>query len=468
MSDETYDVAVIGSGPGGYVAAIKAAQLGLRVACVDKRDTLGGTCLNVGCIPSKALLQSSHHFEVANHHLAAHGVKTGKVALDLAVMMKRKDDVVAGLTKGIEFLFKKNKVDRLIGKGVITAPGEIMVERGDERQVLKTRNIVIATGSDVAPLPGVTIDERRIVSSTGALALKEAPKKMVVVGAGVIGLELGSVWRRLGAEVTVVEFFDTVLPGMDADLRRQAERSLTKQGLTIRLSSKVISAEATEDGASLLIEPVAGGKAESLEADVILVATGRHPYTSGLGLDKVGVETGKRGFIKVGKDLQTTVPGIFAIGDVIGGPMLAHKAEEEGIAVAETLAGGCGHVDWEKVPSVVYTWPEVASVGRTEDSLVADDLAYSVGRFPFTANSRAIAIGETEGFVKVLTDAATDRILGVHIIGPQAGDLIQEAVLSMEFGGSAEDLARTCHAHPGLSEATKEAAMAAWGKAIHV
>lgn len=463
MSD-TYDLVVVGGGPGGYVAAIKAAQKGLKVACVEKRGTLGGTCLNVGCIPSKALLQSSHHFEMAAHGMAVHGIKTGKVALDLAAMMKRKQSVVDGLTKGIEFLFKKNKVDYVVGSGVVKDAGTVAVGERD----LKTKAILIATGSDVAPLPGVAIDERQIVSSTGALALPKVPSHLVVVGAGVIGLELGSVWRRLGAEVTVVEFLDTILPGMDVDIRKVMQRSLEKQGLKFRLASKVTAAKTSKAGVALTVEPKEGGKGETLKADVVLVAIGRRPYTEGLGLDRVGVALDERGFVKVDKGFQTSVPGIYAIGDVIGGPMLAHKAEDEGVAVVEILAGGKAHVDYNTVPGVVYTWPEVAAVGRTEDALRRDGVTYNAGKYPFTANSRALANGDAEGFVKVLADADTDKLLGVHIVGPSAGDLIQEAVTVMEFGGAAEDIALTCHAHPSLGEALKEAAMAACAKAIHI
>ena len=465
---EPYDLIVIGGGPGGYVAAIRAAQLGLSVACVDKRGALGGTCLNVGCIPSKALLQSSHHYEVAIHEFADHGIKASKVEVDLAAMMKRKDSVVADLTKGIEFLFKKNKVTYIVGSGVITASDEVTVTVGKKKQALKTENILIATGSDSAPLPGVTVDEKTIVSSTGALALNKVPKSLVVVGAGVIGLELGSVWRRLGSQVTVVEFLGQILPGMDSDVVKQMTRTLKKQGMIFHLSSKVTGAKASKSGVSLTFEPVAGGDAETVKADVVLVAIGRRPYTQGLGLDKVGVDTDERGFIKVDGDYQTNVPGVFAIGDVIGGMMLAHKAEEEGVAVAENLAGESGHVNYGAIPGVVYTWPEAASVGRTEESLKKDGVAYNVGKFPFTANSRARANADAEGFCKVLSDAATDAVLGVHIVGPAAGDLISEAVSVMEFGGSAEDIARTCHAHPSLSEALKEAAMAAGGRAIHI
>jgi dihydrolipoamide dehydrogenase len=467
---EPYDLIVIGGGPGGYVAAIRAAQLGMRVACVDKRGTLGGTCLNVGCIPSKALLQSSHHYEAAAHEFAAHGVKAGNLSLDLATMMKRKEGVVGDLTKGIEFLLKKNKVDYVVGAATLAAADTVVVAhgRGKKKSELKAENILIATGSDVAPLKGVKIDENRIVSSTGALALNKVPKTMVVVGAGVIGLELGSVWRRLGAQVTVVEFLDHILPGMDAEVSKQMQRILGKQGLDFKLSSKVTGAKTTKTGVSLSVEPVAGGKTETVKAEVVLVAIGRIPYTDGLGLDAVGVETDKHGFVTVDADFQTNVPGVFAIGDVIGGVMLAHKAEDEGVVCAELIAGQAGHIDYDAIPGIVYTWPEVASLGKTEEQLKEAGVAYNVGKFPFTANSRARANADADGFVKILADAQTDRVLGVHIIGPEAGDLIQEAVLAMEFGASAEDIARTCHGHPGLGEAVKEAALAVAGRALHI
>jgi len=466
---EPYDVIIVGGGPGGYIAAIRAAQLGLKTACVDKRGTLGGTCLNVGCIPSKALLQSSHHFESAAHEFASHGVKTGKVGLDLKTMLGRKDKVVEDLTKGIEFLLKKNKVDYVIGAGTVKDAGTVEVTAADGKtQTLKTDAIVIATGSDVAPLPGVDIDEKRIVSSTGALSLAKVPAHLVVVGGGVIGLELGSVWRRLGARVTVVEFLDAILPGMDGEIVKQMTRTLKKQGMTFMLKSKMTAAKASKDGVELIVEPRDGGNAEKLKADVVLVAVGRRPYTQGLGLDEAGVAMDKRGFIAVDGDYQTSVAGIYAIGDVIGGAMLAHKAEEEGVAVAELLAGLSGHVNYAVIPGVVYTHPEVAAVGKTEEQLHEDGVAFTVGKFPFSANSRARCNADAEGFVKILADAASDKVLGVHIVGPAAGDLIQEAVSVMEFGGSAEDVARTCHAHPGLSEAVKEAALAVSGRAIHM
>jgi dihydrolipoamide dehydrogenase len=469
MADTPYDVVVIGGGPGGYVAAIRAAQLGLKTACVENRGSLGGTCLNIGCIPSKVLLQSSHHFGTAEHEFAEHGIKA-KVELDLKAMMGRKDQVVTDLTKGIEFLFKKNKVDYVIGTGVITAADTVTVTppKDGKAQVLKAENIIIATGSEPTPLKGVDVDEKSIVTSTGALSLAKVPKHLVVIGAGVIGLELGSVWRRLGAEVTVVEFLDRILPGMDGELAKQSQRILTKQGLAFKLATKVTGAKTAKDGVTLTAEPVKGGKAEEIKADVVLVAVGRRAFTGGLGLDKVGVKTDERGRVVVDHDFQTNVAGIFAIGDVIAGPMLAHKAEEDGVACAEIIAGQAGHVDYDKVPGVVYTWPEIAGVGKTEEQLKEANVAYKAGKFPFSANSRARVNGDTEGFVKILADAKTDRILGCHIVGPSAGDLIQEVVVAMEFGGSAEDLARTSHGHPGTAEAVKEAAMAVAGRPIHI
>jgi|APTNR8051073442_1049403.scaffolds.fasta_scaffold01710_9 dihydrolipoamide dehydrogenase len=470
MSDNAYDVVIIGAGPGGYVAAIRAAQLGLSVACVDKRASLGGTCLNVGCIPSKAMLQSSHHAEQAAHEFAAHGVKLGGIEIDLATMLARKDQVVKQLTGGIASLFRKNKIEAVTGNARIVAADRVEVTPADggEARTLNAANIIIATGSEVARLPGIEIDEKRIVSSTGALALETVPKRLVVVGGGYIGIELGSVWRRLGSDVVVIEFLDQVLAGMDGQVAKQMFRILQKQGLKFRLGSKVTGAEATDDGVQLTIEPVKGGDKETLDADVVLLSVGRKPLTEGLGLEDVGVTVDDRGFIPVDHDFQTNVAGIFAIGDVIGGKMLAHKAEEEGVAVVERIAGQSGHVNYEAIPAVVYTWPEVASVGRTEEQLKADGVEYRAGSYPFTANPRARCNGETDGFVKILADAKTDRILGAHIVGPQAGDLIQEVVVAMEFGGSAEDLARTSHGHPGLSEAVKEAALAVAGRAIHI
>ncbi len=475
MASETFDLVVIGAGPGGYVAAIRAAQLGMKVAVVEKRTTLGGTCLNVGCIPSKALLQSSHLFEEVGHDLAQHGIVVGAPALDFAQMMKRKGEVVGATTKGIEFLFKKNKITWLQGHGRIEAgrieaAGKVSVigPDGAVRDTLAAKNILIASGSEVTPLPGVTIDEKRILSSTGALELGEVPKHLVVVGAGIIGLELGSVWRRLGAEVTVVEFLDRICPGIDDEITKFFQRALAKQGLKFKLGSKVTKAETTGAGVMLTIEPSKGGAAETLQADVVLVAIGRRPYVAGLGLDKAGVKLTERGRIAVDAHFQTSVPGVYAIGDVIDGPMLAHKASEDGIACVETIAGQKGHVNWDLVPSVVYTQPEVAWVGKTEEQLKAAGVAYKIGKYPFTADPRSRANGATEGFVKVLADKATDRVLGVHIFGAEAGTMIAEAALAMEFAASAEDIGRVCHAHPTVSEALKEAALAAWEKPIHL
>ncbi|MEE8333615.1 MAG: dihydrolipoyl dehydrogenase [Alphaproteobacteria bacterium] len=445
---------------------MRAAQLGMSVACVDSRDTLGGTCLNVGCIPSKALLHSSELFAEARDEFAEHGIKTGKISLDLAALMARKDKVVDGLTKGIAFLFKKNKVTWITGTARITAPGEVAVSDG---QTLKAKNILIATGSESMPLAGVEIDETRIVSSTGALALDAVPKHLVVVGGGYIGLEMGSVWRRLGTEVTVVEFLDRITPTMDGEVAAELRKSLEKQGVKFRLGTKVTGAKKGKAGVTLTIEPAAGGTAETLDCDVVLVSIGRRPFTDGLGLDDIGVETDDRGFIQVDARFQTNVAGTYAIGDVIPGPMLAHKAEDEGVIAVEMMAGQPGHIDYNLVPGVVYTAPEAASVGRTEEQLKADGVDYRAGKFPFMANSRARSNGgEAGGFVKILTDAATDSVLGAHIIGPDAGTLIAELALAMEFGASAEDIARTCHAHPTLNEAVKEAALAAWSKPIHV
>ena len=466
---ELYDLAVIGTGPGGYVCAIRAAQLGLKVAVVEKRATHGGTCLNVGCIPSKALLYASHAFEDAGHKFAEMGIGVSAPKLDLKAMQAFKQKGVDGNVKGVEFLLRKNKIDVFHGLGTITAPGKISVkpEKG-EAQDVAAKNIVIATGSDVARLKGVEIDEKKIVSSTGALELAKVPARLLVIGAGVIGLELGSVWRRLGSQVTVVEFADRVVPGLDGELSRQFERILTKQGIVFRLGSKVTSADASGKVVKATVEPVAGGNAETIEADVVLVATGRVPYTSGLGLDKVGVEIDERGRVKTDGHYRTNVEGIYAIGDVIAGPMLAHKAEEEGVAVAEILAGKAGHVNYGVIPNVIYTAPEVASVGKTEEELKAEGVTYSVGKFPFTANGRAKVNDTTDGFVKILADAATDKVLGVHIIGPEAGTLIAEAAIAMEFSASSEDIARTCHAHPTLNEAVKEAALAVEKRAIHM
>jgi len=463
MSD-SFDVIVIGSGPGGYVCAIRAAQLGLKTACVEKRDTLGGTCLNVGCIPSKALLQSSEEFEKTVHGLADHGIAVDGVKLDLTRMQARKQEVVTANTKGVEFLFRKNKVTWLKGTGRIAALGQVEVDG----KLYAAKHIVIATGSESVPLPGVTVDEKHIVTSTGALELDKVPNHLIVVGGGVIGLELGSVWQRLGAKVTVVEFLDRIAAGMDSELATNFQRVLQKQGFTFRLGAKVTGAQTNADGVALTIEPVKGGPGETLQADIVLVAIGRRPYTEGLGLEAVGVALDERKRIKVDAHWQTNVAGIFAIGDVIAGPMLAHKGEEEGVAVAELLAGQAGHVNYDAIPGIVYTWPEVASVGKSEDELKAAGIAYNVGKFPFTANGRARAMGMTDGFVKILADKATVRLLGAHILGPDAGHLIAELVTALEFGASAEDVARICHAHPTLSEAVKEAALAVDKRAVHI
>ena len=463
MSD-SFDVIVIGAGPGGYVCAIRAAQLGMKVACVENRVTLGGTCLNIGCIPSKALLHSSEEFHKATHAFADHGIKIGAVALDLARMQARKGEVVTANVKGVEFLFRKNKVTWLKGVGRIVAPGKVEVS-GTEYE---TKNIVIATGSESMPLPGVDADETRIVTSTGGLELDKVPGHLLVIGGGAIGLELGSVWRRLGAEVTVIEFLDRIVPTMDAEVATAFQRILMKQGLKFRLGSKVTGAVASNACVMLTVEPAKGGPAETLSADIVLLAIGRRAYTTGLGLAEVGVATDARGRVTTDTHLATNVPGIWAIGDVISGPMLAHKAEDEGVAVAERIAGQAGHVNYEAIPSVVYTSPEVAAVGRTEEELKAAGIAYAVGKFPFTANGRARAMGETDGFVKLLADKATDRLLGAHIVGPDGGTLIAELALAIEFGASAEDVARTCHAHPSLNEAVKEAALAVDGRALHI
>ena len=463
-----YDLIVIGTGPGGYVCAIRAAQLGLKVAVVEKRKTFGGTCLNIGCIPSKALLYASEKFDEVTHDFPALGINVGKPKLDLKAMMKHKDDTVGANVNGVSFLFKKNKVEAFIGTGRIAAPGKIEVTADDGKaQTLETKAICIATGSDVTRLPDVEIDEKIIVSSEGALLLESVPKKLLVVGGGIIGLELGSVWSRLGAEVEVVEFLDRILPGMDNEIAKQFQRMLEKQGIKFRLGHKVEGVGKTKTGAKVRVEPKDGGDAETIEADVVLVAIGRRPYTEGLGLEETGVAM-DRGRVTIDNGFQTNVPGIYAIGDVVRGPMLAHKAEDEGVALAEMLAGQHGHVNYEVIPGVVYTSPEVAAVGRTEEELKAAGIAYKVGKFPFTANGRARAMRHTDGFVKILADAETDRVLGVHIIGVGAGDLIAEAAVLMEFGGSSEDLARTCHAHPTLTEAVKEAAMAVEKRAIHM
>ncbi len=461
---ESFDVIVIGAGPGGYVAAIRAAQLGLKTACVEMRATLGGTCLNVGCIPSKALLQSSENFEEIGHKFADHGIGVEGIKLDLARMQARKGEVVTANTKGVEFLFKKNKVTWLKGLGKIVSPGKVDVAG----EVYETKNIIIASGSESTPLRGVEVDEKLITTSTGALELDKVPGHLVVIGGGVIGLELGSVWRRLGAQVTVIEFLDRLIPGMDAEIAKQFQRVLEKQGIRFKLKSKVTGAVKGAEGVTLTVEPAAGGAAEEVKADVVLLAIGRRPYVEGLGLDIAGVALDERGRVKVDGHFATNIPGIYAIGDVIAGPMLAHKAEEEGVAVAEILAGQHGHVNYGAIPGVVYTWPEVAAVGATEEELKAAGTEYKVGKFPFTANGRARAMGDVDGFVKILADAKTDKVLGAHILGPDAGTLIAEMVMAIEFGASAEDVARISHAHPSLNEAVKEAALAVGSRALHI
>jgi dihydrolipoamide dehydrogenase len=464
-----YDLVVIGTGPGGYVCAIRAAQLGMKVAVVEKNATLGGTCLNVGCMPSKALLYASEMFEEAGHSFAKMGVSVAAPKLDLPSMMNFKQQGIDGNVKGVDFLMKKNKIDVINGKGRILGTGKVEVTGGDGKtQTLETKNIVIATGSDIARLKGIEIDEKRIVSSTGALSLDKVPGKLLIVGAGVIGLELGSVWHRLGAQVTVVEFLDRILPGMDGEVAKQFQRILEKQGFAFKLAAKVTGIDSSGKTLVAQVEPAAGGKVETLEADVVLVCIGRVPYTEGLGLTEAGVALDNRGRVQIDAHFATNVKGVYAIGDVVAGPMLAHKAEDEGVACAEILAGQAGHVNYDVIPGVVYTTPEVSTVGKTEEELKHAGIAYTVGKFPFTANGRSKVNQTTEGFVKVLADAKTDRVLGVHIVGREAGEMIHEAAVLMEFGGSAEDLARTCHAHPTRSEAIKEAALAVGKRAIHM
>lgn len=463
-AETDYDVVVIGAGPGGYVCAIRAAQLGFKVACVEKRATLGGTCLNVGCIPSKALLQSSENYHAAGHDFAAHGVLIESVKLDLAKMQARKADIVGANVKGVEFLFKKNGITWLKGHGKVEGTGRLSVDG----KPVTAKHIIIASGSDSANLPGIEVDEKVIVTSTGALELSGVPKRLVVIGGGVIGLELGSVWHRLGAEVTVVEFLDRLVPGTDNEVANQFQKLLTKQGFKMKLGHKVTKAEKTKKGVVLSIEPSAGGTVETLEADVVLVAVGRTAASKNMGLEEAGIALDKRGRVEVDAHYATNVPGIYAIGDVIAGPMLAHKAEEEGVALAELLAGQAGHVNYDAIPGVIYTWPEVASVGFTEEQLKEKGVGYKTGKFPFLANGRARALGMTDGFVKVLADKQTDRVLGVHIIGPAAGELIAEATMAIEFGASPEDIGRVCHAHPTLSEAVKEAALGADNRAINI
>ena len=457
-----YDVVIIGGGPGGYNAAIRAGQLGLKVACVEMRRTLGGTCLNVGCIPSKALLHASEMYNEAKTGFASLGIKVSP-ELDLPQMHKQKADSVGQLTKGIEFLFKKNKADWIKGEGRISGPGKVVVRAEDgSEQTLETKNIVIATGSEPSRVPGVEVDQRRIVDSTGALAIPEVPKKLVVIGAGIIGLELGSVWRRLGAEVEVVEFLDRIIPGADGEIATAFQRALTKQGFKFRLGMKVTGATASDLGVQLTVEPKAGGEAEKIDADVVLVAVGRRPVTGELGLESVGVKTDPRGFIDT-DHYRTAAPGVWAIGDVTHGPMLAHKAEDEAVACIELIAGKAGHVNYDVIPGVIYTFPEVAWVGKTEEELKAQGVAYKAGKFPFAANSRAKVNHEGDGFVKVLADAKTDRILGAHMIGPSVSEMIGEYCVAMEFGAASEDVARTSHPHPTRSEALRQAAMGVEG-----
>ncbi len=469
MATAQYDVVVIGSGPGGYVCAIRASQLGLRVACVEKDNTLGGTCLNVGCIPSKALLSVSEKYEHAAHEFAGLGIDVGTPKIDLKKMMAHKDKVVAANTNGIAFLFKKNKVDHLIGTGAITAANTVEITAKDgKKQTVTAKNIVIATGSESTPLNGVAVDEKQIVTSTGALTLGKVPATLAVIGGGVIGLEMGTVWHRLGAKVTVIEFMDRILPGSDLEISKEMKKILTKQGMEFKLSTKVTGAQTAKDKVTLTLEAAAGGSAEKLEVETVLLSIGRRPFTQGLGLEKAGVKVDNRGRVEIDDHFQTNIQGIYAIGDVVRGAMLAHKAEDEGVVCAEIIAGQSGHINYDAIPSVVYTFPEVATIGKTEEQLKEAGVEYKVGKFPFMANGRARAMNATDGFVKILADAKTDRVLGCHIIGAEGGTLIAELALAMEFGASAEDIARTCHAHPTLNEVVKEAALAVDGRAIHI
>tara|TARA_B100001093_G_scaffold467978_1_gene487559 strand:- start:276 stop:1682 length:1407 start_codon:yes stop_codon:yes gene_type:complete len=467
MKDYNFDVIIIGGGPGGYVCAIRAAQLGLKTACVESRGALGGTCLNVGCIPSKSLLNLSENFHKAKKDFNQQGIEISDIKLNIEKMMSNKDKSVKVLTKGVEFLFKKNKVTYLKGKGLLLSKNDVVVYDNNEKKSYKTKNIVIATGSEVSSLPGIVIDEKNIISSTGALSLNKVPKKLVVIGGGYIGLEMGSVWSRLGAEVNVIEYLDHITPGMDREVSQEFQKILSKQGIKFQLNSKVLSVQDKKN--SVLIKFVDNKtlKEEIIEADKVLVSVGRKPYTEGLNLLKNGIKKDEKGRIKVNEKLQTSVDNIYAIGDVIKGPMLAHKAEDEGIAVAEILAGQAGHVNYNVIPGVIYTSPEVATVGKTEEQLKSENKAYKVGKFPFLANSRAKVNNQTEGFVKILADKDTDKVLGVHIIGPHCGDMIAEMALAMEFGASSEDIARTCHAHPTHTEAIKEAALAVDKRPIH-
>ena len=460
---DTYDVVIIGGGPGGYNCAIRAGQLGLKTACIEMRDTLGGTCLNVGCIPSKALLHASEYYDAAKNDFASMGIKTGKLDVDLDQMMSQKDEAVDGLTKGVAFLLKKNKVDHIQGKGRIKAAGQVEVTGADgEVQTLSAKNIVIATGSEPSSLPGIDIDEERVVTNTGALSLNAIPRKLVLIGAGVIGLEMGCVWSRLGSEVTVIEYLDRILPGTDNEVAKEAQRTFKKQGLTFKLGTKVTGVEKLKTKLKLTMEPAKGGDAETLDADIVIVAVGRRPYTEGLGLENVGGKTDRRGVIET-TDHFKVAPGVWAVGDCIEGPMLAHKAEDDGAAVAELIAGKAGHVNYDLVPGVVYTKPEIATVGKTEEQLKEAGIKYKKGKFPFMANSRARTNHETTGFVKILAEEGTDKILGAHMIGVGVGELIHEICVAMEFGASSEDVARTCHAHPTMSEAVRQAAMGVEG-----
>ncbi|PHZ83976.1 dihydrolipoyl dehydrogenase [Paremcibacter congregatus] len=468
MSDN-FDVVIIGGGPGGYVAAIRAAQLGLNVACVEMRGAPGGTCLNVGCMPSKALLHASELYEEAHQGMAQFGIKTGKVSIDIKELMASKDETVKGLTDGVAFLLKKNKVEYIEGRGAIPAKGSVKVDLNDGgERMLTAKNIIIATGSDVAQLPGIEIDEKQVVSSTGALSLAKTPKHLVVIGGGVIGLELGSVWKRLGAEVTVIEYMDRITPEMDGEVSKTFARILKKQGFKFKLKSKVTAVKKTKTAAIVTVEPAADGDAEEIKCDVVLVSVGRRPYTTGLGLEEAGVKLNDRGQVEIDDHFRTNVDGIYAIGDVVRGAMLAHKAEDEGVAVAEIIAGFAGHVNYDAIPGVIYTMPEVASVGKTEEQLKDAGTAYAVGKFPFTANSRAKANRQTDGFVKLLSCATSDKVLGAHIIGADAGNMIAELALAVEKGLTAEDIAYTSHAHPTETEAVREAAMATDGRAIHM
>ncbi len=468
MAETQYDLVVIGSGPGGYVCAIRAAQLGLKTACVEKDNTLGGTCLNVGCIPSKALLSVSEKYAQASHDFAGLGIDVGTPKADLKKMMAHKDKVVAANTQGISFLFKKNKVDHLVGTGTITGAGVIEINGKDGKKTITAKNIVIATGSESSPLNGVTVDEKQIVTSTGSLTLEKVPATMAVIGGGVIGLEMGSVWQRLGTKVTVIEYMDRLLPGSDLEVSKEMKKLMTKQGMELKLSTKVTGAQTAKDKVTLTLEPANGGAAEKLEFENVLLSIGRRPYTNGLGLEKAGVKVDNRGRVEIDDHFQTNVAGIYAIGDVVRGSMLAHKAEDEGMVCAEIIAGQSGHINYDAIPSVVYTFPEVASIGKTEEQLKEAGVEYRVGKFPFMANGRARAMAATDGFVKILADKKTDRVLGCHIVGAEAGTLIAEIAIVMEFGGSSEDIARTCHAHPTLNEIVKEAALAVDGRPIHI